>query len=61
MFVLKKYLDKIYIIVLKQSICPAFTDEEKESYKILRYILRSIADLFSSLSVNSLIRLLNQK
>ena len=53
-------LDEIYITVLRQSISPAFTDEEKkESYEILRHVLGCIALLFSPLSTNSITRLLD--
>jgi hypothetical protein len=55
----EKHLDEIYITVLKQSISPDFTDEEKEeSYSLLRHILGCIAVLLSPLSINSLSRLL---
>ena len=56
----EKHLDEIYITVLKQSIPPDFTDEEKEeSYRMLRYILGCIVILFSPLSIDSLSRLLH--
>ena len=55
----EKHLDEIYTIVLKHSITLEYTDGEKEeSYCILRYILGSIAVLFSPLSIYSLSRLL---
>ena len=55
----EKHLDEIYITVLKQSISPNFTDEEKEElYRMLRQILGCIVVLFSPLSTNSLSRLL---
>jgi hypothetical protein len=55
----EKDLNEIYITVLKHSVSPEYTDEEKEeSYYMLRQILGSIAVLFSPLSVYSLRRLL---
>jgi hypothetical protein len=55
----EKYLDEIYITVLKNSVSPTYTDEEKEEhYKILRYLLGSIVILFSPLSAQSLDNLL---
>jgi hypothetical protein len=55
----EKHLDSIYTTVLKHSIAPEYTDEEKEvSYYMLRHILGSTAVLFSPLSVYSLSRLL---
>ncbi|PMD28804.1 HET-domain-containing protein [Hyaloscypha variabilis F] len=55
----EKHLDEIYTTVLKHSITPEYTDKEKEeSYCTLRYILGSIALLFSPLSIYSLRRLL---
>lgn len=56
----ERRLDEIYLTVLKQSIAPSFTDEEKEDlYRTLRHILGSIVVLFSSLSTESLGGLLN--
>jgi hypothetical protein len=55
----EKHLDEIYTTVLKHSITIEYTDEEEEeSYCMLRYILGSIAVLFSPLSAYSLSRLL---
>ena len=55
----EKHLNEIYITVLKHSVPPEYTDEEKEeSYRMLRQILGSIAVLFSPLSAYSLSRLL---
>jgi hypothetical protein len=55
----EKDLNEIYITVLKHSVSPEYTDEEKEeSYYMLRQILGSIAVLFSPLSMYSLSRLL---
>jgi hypothetical protein len=52
-------LDEIYTTVLKHSISPEYTDEEKEeSYYMLRQILGAIAVLFSPLSIYSLSSLL---
>jgi hypothetical protein len=55
----EKYLNEIYITVLKHSVYAEYTDEEKEElYCMLRQILGSIAVLSSPLSVYSLSRLL---
>ncbi|KAF2464685.1 WD40 repeat-like protein [Lindgomyces ingoldianus] len=55
----EKYLDQIYITVLKHSIFPDYTNEEKEEvYHMLREILGSTALLFSPLSACALSRLL---
>lgn len=55
----EKYLDEIYITVLKNSVSPKYTDEEREEhYKILRYLLGSIVILFSPMSAQSLDNLL---
>jgi hypothetical protein len=54
----EKHLDEIYTTVLKQSIPPEYTDEEKEeTYCTLRTTLGSIVTLLSPLSVSSLSRL----
>jgi NACHT domain len=54
-----KHLNELYIAVLKQSISPSFTHEEKEeSYGMLRYILGCIVVFFSPLSAYSLSRLI---
>jgi hypothetical protein len=56
----EKHLNEIYITVLKQSIYPDHTDEEKEGlYSMIRRILGSIAVLFSALSTESLSSLLH--
>ncbi|KAF2471639.1 purine and uridine phosphorylase [Lindgomyces ingoldianus] len=56
----EKYLDQIYITVLKHSISPDYTSEEKEEvYCMLRRVLGSTALLFSPLSACALKRLLN--
>jgi hypothetical protein len=54
----EKHLNDIYMTVLKGSICPDYTDEEKEdSCSMLRYILGSLVALFSPLSAWSLSKL----
>jgi hypothetical protein len=54
----EKHLDKIYNTVLKQSIGPDFSDEEKEeACDMLRYTLGSIVVLLSPLSAFALSRL----
>jgi hypothetical protein len=56
----EKHLDNIYTTVLRQSIDPEFTDEEKEeAYHLLRVTLGSIVILYSQLSKLSLSRLLD--
>lgn len=56
----EKYLNEIYVTVLKQSINPDFTDEEREEmYWLLRQILGNIVVLLSPLSTDSLCRLLH--
>ncbi|KAI9690169.1 MAG: hypothetical protein M1822_009130 [Bathelium mastoideum] len=56
----EKYLDEIYVTVLKHSVPLEYTNEEKEeAYRILRQVLGSIAILFSPLSVHALGRLLS--
>jgi hypothetical protein len=55
-----KYLNEIYITVLKHSIPPEFSDKEKEEfYSKLRYILGGIVVLLSPLSTSSLSSLLD--
>jgi hypothetical protein len=55
----EKHLDEIYNTVLKQSIGPDFSDEEKEeACDMLRDVLGSIVVLFSPLSAFALSRLL---
>jgi hypothetical protein len=57
---LEKYLDEIYITVLKNSISSDYQNEEKEElYKILKYILGSIVVLLSPLPIFLLNKLLN--
>jgi hypothetical protein len=56
----EKHLEKIYTTVLKQSVAPEYTDEEKEeAYNMLRTTLGSIVVLLSPLSTPSLSRLLD--
>jgi hypothetical protein len=56
----EKHLNEVYITVLKHSISPDYTNEEKEeSCRILRHSLGSIVVLFSPLSSHSLSRLLH--
>jgi hypothetical protein len=56
----EKYLNEIYITVLKHSIYSDYTDEERDyQYRMLRHILGSVVVLFSPLSAGSLGRLLN--
>jgi hypothetical protein len=55
----EEQLSEIYITVLQNSIQPAFSQHEKDSFcGLLRYILGSIVALSSPLPVNSLSRLL---
>jgi hypothetical protein len=52
-------LNRIYVIVLQNSIHPGFTQRDKEMfYRIMKDILGSIIALFSPLSVGSLSRLI---
>ena len=54
------HLNEIYITVLRNSIKPNFSQQDKERFcGILRSILGSTVALFSPLPVNSLIRLLD--
>ena len=56
----EKHLNEVYITVLKHSISPYYTNEEKEeSCRILKHILGSIVVLLSPLSSHSLSRLLH--
>jgi hypothetical protein len=56
----ERHLNEVYITVLKHSISPDYTNEEKEeSCRILRYSLGSIVVLLSPLSSHSLSRLLH--
>lgn len=56
----ERHLDEIYTTVLRNSISPNYTDEErKDLYCQLRCILGSIVLLFSPLSVPSLQKLLH--
>jgi len=51
----EKHLDEIYNTVLRQTISPEYTDDEKEeSYLLLRQILGSIVTLLSPLCICSL-------
>ncbi|KAH8674500.1 WD40-repeat-containing domain protein [Tricladium varicosporioides] len=55
----EKYLDEIYITVLKQSTSLDYSDNEKEeSYQMLKWVLGSIVTLFSPLSLSSITRML---
>ena len=55
----EKHLNEIYITVLKHSIYPDYTDEEREDqYRMLRHTLGSVVVLFSPISAHSLSRLL---
>jgi hypothetical protein len=55
----EKHLDEIYTTVLKQSISPDYSDEEKkESYRMLKWVLGSVIILFSPLSIYSITRML---
>ena len=55
----EKHLDEIYTTVLKQSISPDYSDEEKEeSYRMLKWVLGSVVILFSPLSIYSITRML---
>jgi hypothetical protein len=53
-----KQLDEVCTTILKYSITLKYTEEKEELYYILRYILGSIAVLFSLPFVYSLSRLL---
>jgi hypothetical protein len=56
---LDQHLNEIYITVLKHSVSPEYTDEEKrELYSMLRNVVGSIVILLSPLSAHSLSRLL---
>jgi hypothetical protein len=56
----EKHLNNIYITVLKHSVSPEYTDEEKEElYYMLRQILGSLVVFFSPLSAHSLSGLLH--
>ena len=56
----EKHLDEIYTTVLRQSVGPEYTEEEKEeAYCMLRTTLGSIVILLSPLSTSSLSRLLS--
>src|SRR6266536_4006509 len=57
---LKKYLNEIYLTVLKYLISLKFSNKEKEEiYNMLKHRLRSIVVLLLSLSTSSLSRLLH--
>jgi hypothetical protein len=56
----EKHLNKIYLAVLKHSISPDYSEEEKgEAYDILKHTLGSIIVLFSPLSASLLSKLLH--
>ncbi|KAF1960186.1 putative WD-repeat protein [Byssothecium circinans] len=56
----EKHLDEMYVTVLKNSVYPNYTDEEREEHYIaLRYILGSIVVSLSSLSVDAWSKLLH--
>jgi hypothetical protein len=56
---LEKYLNEIYLTILKHSISLDYSDEEKdEAYDMLKHILGSIVVLLSPLSTSILRRLL---
>ena len=56
----EKHLNQLYNTVLKQTISPDFTDEERaEFYDMLRHTLGSLVVLHSPLSTSSFCRLLN--
>jgi hypothetical protein len=56
----EKHLDNIYLTVLKHSISPDYSNEEKEElHNMLRYILGSVVVLLSPLSSYSLSKLLH--
>jgi hypothetical protein len=56
----EKHLNEIYMTVLKHSISPEYTDDEKKDvYSMLRQVLGSIVLLFSPLSTHSLSELLH--
>ncbi|OCK72980.1 hypothetical protein K432DRAFT_365405, partial [Lepidopterella palustris CBS 459.81] len=55
----EKHLNEIYVTVLKHSIYPNFTDDERnDQYKMLKHTLGSVVVLFAPLSIGSLSRLL---
>ncbi|KAF2008239.1 hypothetical protein BU24DRAFT_229465, partial [Aaosphaeria arxii CBS 175.79] len=55
----EKHLDQIYVTVLQNSVSADYTEEEKEEqYRMLRYVLGSLVVLLSTLSVQSLSKLL---
>ncbi|KAH8659280.1 vegetative incompatibility protein HET-E-1 [Tricladium varicosporioides] len=56
----EKHLNKIYLTVLRQSISPDYTDEEKEALcYMIKSLLGSVVTLFSPLSTQSLAKLVN--
>jgi hypothetical protein len=56
----EKHLNEIYVTVLKNSVDPNYTDEERaEHYETLRYILGSMVISFSSLPVDAWSKLLH--
>jgi hypothetical protein len=57
---LEKDLNEIYVTVIKNSVYPDYTDEEREEHcKIICYILGSVVVVFSHLSARPLSRLLH--
>jgi hypothetical protein len=56
---LERHLNRIYTIVLKNSIQDYADKEKEEQYKAIRYVLGSIVVLFSPLSAQSLDQLLD--
>ena len=57
--ILEKYLNEIYLTILKYLISLDYLEEEKEeAYDILKYILGSIVVLFLPLFTSLLSRLL---
>jgi hypothetical protein len=55
----EKHLDEIYTTVLRQSISPDYSDEEKEeSYRMLKRVLGSVVILFSPLPIYLITRML---
>jgi hypothetical protein len=54
----EKHLNEIYITVLNHTVSD-YTNEKKDQYRMLRYILGSIVILHSPLSVGSLARLVH--
>ncbi|KAI9853263.1 MAG: hypothetical protein M1824_001460, partial [Vezdaea acicularis] len=56
----EKYLDELYLTVLKNSVGDVYDEQEKEDlHTMLRHVLGSIAVIFSSLSPGALAKLLD--